>query len=180
MYFRNAIVATTAIAMAACTGSSNPQAPSPSSGSVVRIVVAGSPPAVGASTQFTAMAVRADNSNEVVTSQATWLSSNPSIASVTSNGIGEVIVTAGGAKFTFRSVDLYSSTTPIPYVITGIANSATVFVLQNTQGNTFGNFASIMNSQPAALIDALVIRLSNSSAPCCQNPMGLDNISVSF
>ena len=46
------------------------------------------------------------------------------------------------AKFKFQSVDLYSSTTPIPYVITGITNSATVLSIQNTQGNTFGNFAT--------------------------------------
>jgi hypothetical protein len=89
---------------------------------------------------------------------------------------GEVIVTASGAAFRFVSVDLYSSTTPIPYVITGIANSATVFTIQNTQPNTFGNFATIVNPDAAKQVDALLIRLSNPAAPCCSNPMGLDNI----
>ena len=93
---------------------------------------------------------------------------------------GEVLVTAAGAKFKFQSVDVYSSTTPIPYVITGIANSATVLSIQSTQGNTFGNFATVSNPQPLMQIDALLIRLSNPAAPCCSNPMGLDNIRVAF
>jgi hypothetical protein len=89
---------------------------------------------------------------------------------------GEVIVTAAGGAFTFRSVDIYSSTTKTPYVITGIANSAVVFTVQGTQGNTFGDFATVVNPYASARIDTLVIRLSNPSAACCANPMGLDNI----
>ena len=91
---------------------------------------------------------------------------------------GEIRVTAAAGKFTFQSVDVYSSTTPIPYVIVGVANSATVFSLQSTQGNTFGNFATISNPNAGAQIDTLVIRLSNPAAPCCENPTGLDNIVV--
>jgi len=93
---------------------------------------------------------------------------------------GEVLVTAAGAKFTFQSVDVYSSTTPIPYVITGIAKSTTVFTIQGTQGNTFGNFATVVNPNPTTQIDALLIRLTNPAAPCCTNPMGLDNIVIVF
>ncbi|MGZ3444191.1 MAG: hypothetical protein ACXWLG_00760, partial [Myxococcaceae bacterium] len=63
---------------------------------------------------------------------------------------GEIRVTAGAGKFTFQSVEVYSSTTPIPYVITGFANSAPVFAIQGTQGNTFGNFATISNPNPGA------------------------------
>ena len=94
--------------------------------------------------------------------------------------VGEVLVTSAGPKFTFQSVDLYSSTTPIPYVITGIVSSATVLNIHGTQGNTFGNFATIVNPQPTTALDALLIRLTNPSAPCCSNPMGLDNIVVAF
>lgn len=90
---------------------------------------------------------------------------------------GEIRVTAAG-KFTFQSVDVYSSTTPIPYLITGIANSATVFTLERTQPNTFGNFATIGNPNAGAQIDTLVIQLSNPAAACCPNPTGLDNIVV--
>ena len=94
--------------------------------------------------------------------------------------VGEILVTAPGTKFRFLSVDLYSSTTPIPYVITGVASSTTVLSIQATQGNTFGNFATVVSPQPATPLDALIIRLTNPSAPCCSNPMGLDNIVVAF
>jgi hypothetical protein len=90
---------------------------------------------------------------------------------------GEILVTAvGGGRFRFQSVDVYSSTTPIPYAITGIASGATAFVLQNTVGNTFGNFATVTNPQAAVSIDALLIHVSNPAATCCSNPMGVDNI----
>jgi hypothetical protein len=91
---------------------------------------------------------------------------------------GEIRVTAAAGKFTFQSVDVYSSTTPIPYVIMGVANSTTVFALRSTQGNTYGNFATISNPNADAEVDALVIQLSNPAAPCCPNPTGLDNIVV--
>jgi hypothetical protein len=89
---------------------------------------------------------------------------------------GEVQVTAGGSPFVFKSVDLYSSTTPIPYTITGLRNSIEVFALTDTLPNTFGNFRRVLSSHPTEVIDTLSIRLTNSAAPCCRNPMGLDNI----
>jgi len=98
-----------------------------------------------------------------------------SAAGVTTTG--EIRVTAAGAKFTFQAVDVYSSTTPIPYAITGIAKSDTVFSLQGTQANTFGNFATINNPDTSVQIDTLVVQLSNPAA-CCPNPTGLDNIVV--
>jgi hypothetical protein len=91
---------------------------------------------------------------------------------------GEVRMTAGGATFTFTSVDIYSSVTPIPYRITGLRGSATVFTIDGTQPNTFGNFATIVNPNSTAVIDTLVIQLSNPATPCCSNPVGLDNIVV--
>lgn len=89
---------------------------------------------------------------------------------------GDIRVTSGGAAFGFKSVDVYSSTTPIPYTITGLRNSAMRLTVAGTQPNTFGNFATVVNPRPSDLIDTLVISLSNPSAPCCQNPMGIDNI----
>ena len=91
---------------------------------------------------------------------------------------GRVRVTAAAGTFTFQSLDVYSSTTPIPYVISGSLNSAPVFTLQSIEGNTFGNFATIINPRPDARIDALVLQLSNPAAPCCENPTGLDNIAL--
>jgi len=90
----------------------------------------------------------------------------------------QIRVTAAAGKFAFQSVDVYSSTTPIPYVIQGVANGETVFTLQDTQPNTFGDFATVSNPNASAQIDALVIQLVNPAAPCCPNPTGLDNIVV--
>jgi len=94
---------------------------------------------------------------------------------------GEVAITAaGGAKFTFQSLEVYSSSTAVSYSITGIGSGATAFVLQNTTGGQFGTFFSLVRSPETVLtpIDALLIRLSNPGPPCCTtpNPMGIDNI----
>ena len=96
------------------------------------------------------------------------------LAGVTTDG--EIRITAGGSRFQFKSVDVYSSTTPIPYMFTGMLGSTAVFAVSGRQGNTFGNFATVANGRPDASIDMLLIRLSNAAAPCCGNPMGLDNI----
>ena len=88
------------------------------------------------------------------------------------------VFAAGHATFSFKSVDLYSSTTQIPYTITGLRNDETVFTVTDKLPNTFGNFRTVMNSHETDVIDLLIINLSNPSAPCCSNPMGLDNISL--
>ena len=88
-------------------------------------------------------------------------------------GIGTIHVTAGRATFSFKSVDLYASLIPIPYQITGLRNSTTVFTLANTLPNTFGDFATVVNPQASAVIDTLVISLTNGVSA-----MGLDNIVV--
>ena len=87
-------------------------------------------------------------------------------------------VARGGSLFKFVSVDLYASTTPIPYLITGSLNSHAVFSLTGTMPNTFGGFATLSNLQKFSVIDSLEITLYNEAAPCCSNPMGLDNIVV--
>lgn len=89
--------------------------------------------------------------------------------------VGEVAITAGGSLFSFESVDLYSSITPIPHEIIGVRAGVPVFTITGTVPNTFGAFGTVVSSQPAALIDTLVIRLTNPAA-CCSNPVGLDNI----
>lgn len=91
---------------------------------------------------------------------------------------GEITVSGAGATFAFTSVDIYSSTTRIPFEITGLAGLAPVFTLQGEQGNTFGRFATIAVPGGTAQIDTLRIRLKNPAAPCCANPVGLDNIRV--
>ena len=87
-------------------------------------------------------------------------------------------ITNDDSTFTFSSVDLYSSVTPIPYVITGLLNSTAVFSFEGTVPNTFGNFQTVVNSNSNYLIDNLTISLTNPAVTCCSNPMGLDNINV--
>jgi hypothetical protein len=87
---------------------------------------------------------------------------------------GEIRVALGKALY-FKSVDLYSSTTTIPYVIKGLRNSAEVFTLNGTVPNTFGQFRTVTNLN-AATVDTITIALTNTAASCCRNPMGLDNI----
>jgi hypothetical protein len=97
------------------------------------------------------------------------------------SGLGQVQVTAGGAPFTFRSVDLYSSVTPIPYVIIGTRAGTKTFELGDTLpaagvvGNTFGAFRTV-TAPTVGLVDTLTVMLTNPAPPCCDNPMGLDNI----
>jgi hypothetical protein len=89
-----------------------------------------------------------------------------------------VRVSAGGALFKFTSADLYASTTPIPFTITGMRQGSTVLTVAATVPNTWGNFATVVNPNAAALIDTLTIVLTNAAFPRCSNPMGLDTIVV--
>jgi len=92
---------------------------------------------------------------------------------------GELRVTADGAPFWLNSIDFYSSTTKIPYVIEGSLNAKQMFAVSDVIGNTFGAFARRSNPKADVPVQELRIRLSNPSAPCCGNPMGVDNIVVS-
>jgi hypothetical protein len=120
----------------------------------------------------------------ITATAANWFFSNygapgPSLQFQTAAGVttvGEVRITAGGSLFGFKSVDLYSSTTPIPYVFVGLVGGASVFNVPGQHGNTFGNFVTVTNSQPNASVDTLLIRITDPAAPCCANPMGIDNV----
>jgi hypothetical protein len=90
---------------------------------------------------------------------------------------GTIQITAGNA-FGFKSVDLYSSITPIPYAIMGFRNSTAMFTLAETLPNTFGCFATVENHEAAVVIDTLVISLSNPAPSGGSNPIGVDNIVV--
>jgi hypothetical protein len=94
-------------------------------------------------------------------------------------GLGQVQVFADRhGPFTFKSVDLYSSTTPIPYTITGVRGVAVVYTVTDTLPNTFGNFRTVVNPHATDVIDTLTISLSNPTAPNPTNPTGLDNVVV--
>ena len=88
----------------------------------------------------------------------------------------EVQIRASGSPFYFKSVDLYSSSTPVPYTIRGIRNGSTVFTLADTVPNTFGDFRTVVSPNSADAIDTRSIVLTNIAEACCRNPMGLDTI----
>jgi hypothetical protein len=103
----------------------------------------------------------------------------PSLQFMTAPGVtmtGEIRITSAGAPFWLNSIDFYSSTTRIPYVIEGSLSAEPAYTVVNVLGNTFGAFARTLNPRSNVPIDAVVIRLSNPAAPCCGNPMGVDNI----
>ena len=88
---------------------------------------------------------------------------------------------AGGDLSTFSSVDLYSSTTKIPWEFAGFRDSLEVFRIAGLMGNTFGAFKNAPNPYSADRIDHLVIEITNPMRPyvgVVGNPMGLDNIIV--
>lgn len=90
---------------------------------------------------------------------------------------GRIDVTSDG-PFTFFSVDLYSSTTKIPYTLTGTRNGAVVFSVTGELSNTFGALRQVLNPNPDDVIDALSMTLTNTASECCRNPMGLDTIVI--
>jgi hypothetical protein len=58
---------------------------------------------------------------------------------------------AGGADFTFASVDLYSSATPIPYFIRGYQDDQVVYFLSGTVPSTFDQFRTVFKPEAARL-----------------------------
>src|SRR5215470_12358493 len=178
MRFLLPLGATLCVGLWACGGFSSPLTPQTSTppGAETPCPTLGFDEAAGASvTTYTRCGFT------VTATTPNWLVWTPYMVFMSAAGqitTAEIRVTAAAGTFKFQSVDVYSSTTPIPYVITGSLNSTRVFSLQGTQGNTFGNFVTIVNPRPEAFIDARVVRLANPAAPCCENPMGLDNIAL--
>jgi len=103
----------------------------------------------------------------------------PSVQFTSTRGsttVGELVVTSD-APFRFQSVDVSSSTTPVQYVITGIAHGTTAFTLQNTVSSP-ADFVGIANPASAPAVDALVIRLSTPPLSCCDTTIAVDNIAL--
>ena len=86
--WRTLAVIGAALVIAACGSDGvTPTAPTPKTASVTSVAVTGSALAVGATVQFIATATLSDGSTQNVTTGATWASSNPNVASVTSAGV---------------------------------------------------------------------------------------------
>jgi hypothetical protein len=113
---------------AACGGS--PTAVTPAV-TVSAVTVTGSAPAVGAAAQFTATATLTNGTTQGATSQATWSSSNPAVATV--NGAGLVTgIAAGEADIsaTFQSIAgrahiTIANTSPIVFTLSGTVTDGT-------------------------------------------------------
>jgi hypothetical protein len=92
--------------LAACSGSPSSSSPSPSPSNPVApaitvssVTVNGSAPALGETSQFTATAALSDGTTQDVTGQATWQSSDASVAVVSSTGAVRSVA-AGEADLT--------------------------------------------------------------------------------
>jgi len=160
-----------AIACAACSG--NATSPTPLSAATItfsNITVSRAPVGVYAEAGFFVSPGRGD--------WITWTDyGNPRPFIEFFSASGDVSVFAAQhAAFRFRSVDLYSSVTPIPYTLTGYRDDAVAFSVTDRLPNTFGAFRTVSNPRADVAIDTLVISLANNAA--IQNPMGIDNIAL--
>jgi hypothetical protein len=112
------------------TSPSTPITQSPATPTITAVTVTGSAPSVGASAQFTATAALSNNTTQTVTSQATWQSSNTSVASVTSSGV-VTGVNAGTADVTatYQNVSgiahLTVSRPPATFIVNGTVTDGT-------------------------------------------------------
>lgn len=143
------------------------------------------------STSRTPVTGYSESGFSVVPIEANWISilgygnPAPSLQFETPGGvttIGRVRITNGGAPFWLTSVDLYSSVTPIPYVLEGLLSEQIMFTVEDGLPYTRGNFVKVTNPHLNVPIDTLIIRLTNplanSSPGLGGNPMGIDNIVV--
>jgi hypothetical protein len=143
------------------------------------------------STSRTPVTSYSESGFSVVPIEPNWISilgygnPAPSLQFETPGGVttvGRVRITNGGSPFWLTSVDLYSSVTPIPYVLEGLLSEQVMFTVDDGLPNTFGRFVKVTNPHLNVPIDTLIIRLTNplanSSPTLPGNPMGIDNIVV--
>jgi hypothetical protein len=135
--------------LAACNKSnpaapSAPETPTPTP-STSYVVISGSAPVTGASSQFTATAVGSDGAQTNVTSQATWRSSNEAVVSVAQGGmvravaIGSADVSAtyngvtGSTRLNVAATPCTFALAPMAATIPASGGSVTIAV-NNVQG----------------------------------------------
>jgi hypothetical protein len=146
------------ITASGCGGGGTPPAPTPVTPTVTGVVVSGAgSPATGDTAQLTATATMSDGTTQVVTAQATWESSNQTVATVTSAGVASFLA-AGDAdiKATYKTVSGTSHVTVTTKATPKFTLTGTV--TDSTNGNVLsGVKATILDGPDAgksALTDA--------------------------
>jgi hypothetical protein len=115
----------TAVAIAACGGS--PSAPE----DVKSLIVVGTPPSIGTSTQFTALAVHSDGTTAPLTAHVAWFSSNAAVATVKDDGtvtgvsVGSVEISA--ATGSTRGALTFEVISGVTFRLSGAVNDAATF-----------------------------------------------------
>ena len=128
VFLRGVLVGSLTAAVSAC-GGSPPVAPSTLSG--LAVTGTASLTTAGQASQLTATATLSDNSTQNVTSSATWLSSNPGVATISSAGLLTAVAT-GTTTITATS----QSKSGTLAVTVSIASASTTF--QGTVAGTAG------------------------------------------
>lgn len=87
-----------------------------------------------------------------------------------------VTVTHATERFTYKSVDLYSSLSPVKWKFAGSLKGKTVYSQSGQMPNPTGGFTTLKNGHAGAAVDKVDITLTNVKVPCCGNEIGIDNI----
>jgi hypothetical protein len=123
-----------ALGVVACGSQSTPIAPA----TVASVAVSGTAPSLGASAQFTATATLSNGTTQSVTSQATWASSNTSVATVTAGTVSALTPGDSDITATYQNVTGRSHVTIVSTVVPTHTLSGTV-----TDGTTGGILPNI-------------------------------------
>jgi len=120
----------------------------PDASNVKSLIVAGTPPVIGESSPFAAMAVHPDGTSTTVTADATWRSSNTAVATVSTNGTVtaknhgsvEISATYGGARGAFAFDVAAEASLTLSGTITDSATKAGIagatIVVKDVSNNT--------------------------------------------
>jgi uncharacterized protein YjdB len=124
-----------AVALTVVTGACHNTATSPTTtATLYTVVISGSPPSIGATSQFTATAKMSDDTTQDVTSEATWASSDTTVATVSSSGLVEGL-SAGQVKITATYQNLPGSHT---FTLGPSSATITVIVVSGSAPSTGG------------------------------------------
>ncbi len=154
-----------AISLALVTSACQSSATSPTTtATLYTVVVSGSPPTVGATSQFTATARMSDDTTEDVTSQATWTASDTTIATVSSSGLVEG-VSAGQIKISATYQNLMGSSTFPVGIISATATGIVVTGFPPSAGATSRFTATVAYSDGSTRdVTSLATWTSSNSA----------------